>query len=61
MLKEREGILGPEFYVEEVNVKILDQNDSWAAIESAALDSESKIVISSDKEFKKGDVVRWAE
>ena len=61
VLKEREGILGPEFYVEEVNVKILDQNDSWAAIESAALDSESKIVISSDKEFKKGDVVRWAE
>lgn len=61
VLKEREGILGPEFYVEEVNVKILDQNENWAAIESAALDSESKIVISSDKEFKKGDVVRWTE
>ena len=61
VLKEREGILGPEFYVEEVNVKILDQNENWAAIESAALGGESKIVISSDKEFKKGDVVRWTE
>lgn len=61
VLKEREGILGPEFYVEEVNVKILDQNESLAAIESAALDSESKIIISADKEIKKGDVVRWSE
>lgn len=59
VLKEREGILGPEYYVEEVTVKILDQNDDWAAIESAALDSDSKIIISADKELTKGSVVRW--
>lgn len=59
VLKEREGILGAEYYVEEINVKILDQNEDWAAIESAALDSESRIIISADKEFSKGNVVRW--
>ncbi len=61
VLKEREGILGREYYVEEVNVKILDENDRWAAVESPSLDRESKIIVSSDKEFAKGDVVRWVE
>ncbi|MDE6202485.1 MAG: biotin/lipoyl-binding protein, partial [Lachnospiraceae bacterium] len=61
ILKEREGILGMEYYVEEVNVKVLDENDNWAAVESPSLDGESKIIVSSDKEFAKGDVVRWIE
>ena len=61
VLKEREGILGMEYYVEEVNVKVLDENDRWAAVESPSLDSESKIIVSSDKEFTKGDTVRWVE
>lgn len=47
--------------MEEVNVKILDENDRWAAVESPSLDRESKIIVSSDKEFAKGDVVRWVE
>lgn len=59
VLKEREGILGMEYYVEEVTVSVRDQNDDWAAIESPALDGESLIVTSADKEFGKGDVVRW--
>lgn len=59
VLKEREGILGEEYYVEEVNVKVLDQNDNWAAIEEGALDQESRIITSSTKEVSKGDVVRW--
>lgn len=61
VLKTREGILGEEYYVEEVNVKVLDQNEDWVAIESAALDKDSKIITSADKEIKKGDVVRWVE
>lgn len=60
-LKTREGILGEEYYVEEVTVKILDQNESWVAIESGALNEESKIITSADKEIRKGDVVRWIE
>lgn len=61
ILKTREGILGEEYYVEEVNVKILDENDDWAAIESGAIDKDSRIIASADKEFSKGDVVRWVE
>lgn len=58
VMKEREGILGQEYYIDEVSVKILDKNDNWAAIEGA-LDQDSQIVLSSTKEIKKGEAVRW--
>lgn len=61
VLKSREGILGEEYFVEEVTVKVIDQNDTWVAIESSALDKESKIITSADQEIHKGDVVRWIE
>lgn len=58
VVKERDGILGMEYYVEEVNVKVLDENEYWAAIEGA-IDSDSQIVISSTKGVQNGDVVRF--
>lgn len=61
LLGQREGILGQEYYVEERNVRVLDRNDRWVAIEPGVLESESKIITSADKEFGKGDVVRWVE
>ncbi len=61
VVREREGILGSEYYVEEVTVKVLDYNESWMALDAPALDSNSKIVTYADKEFGKGDVVRWVE
>lgn len=61
VVKTREGILGEEYYVEEVTVKVLDQNEDWVAIESSALDKDSKIITSADKEISKGDIVRWVE
>ncbi len=61
VVKEREGILGPEYYVEEVTVRVLDSNESWAALEAPALDSKSKVITYADKELGKGDVVRWVE
>jgi len=61
VLKEREGILGQEYYVDEISVKVADQNDNWAAIEEGGLDQDSRIIISSTKEFEKGDVVRWEQ
>ena len=61
LLKAREGILGREYYVDEVNVKVLDKNDNWAAIEEGAVDRDSKIILSADKELQKGDTVRWEE
>ena len=58
VVKEREGILGMEYYVEEVNVRILDQNENWVAVEGA-LDSESQIIVSATKEIKNGEIVRF--
>lgn len=57
VLKEREGILGTEYYVEEVTVKILDENERFAAVEGG-LTAESKIIASSTKEIHNGDTVR---
>lgn len=59
VMKEREGILGQEYYIDEVSVKVLDKNDNWAALEAGAIDQDSQIVLSSTKEIKKGDAVRW--
>ena len=61
VLSEREGILGQEYYVEERSVKVLDQNENWTAVEPGVLDGESRIITSADKQFGKGDVVRWIE
>lgn len=61
VMKEREGILGQEYYIDEVSVKVLDKNDNWAALEAGAVDQDSKIILSATKEIKKGDVVRWEE
>lgn len=61
VLKEREGILGQEYYIDEAVVKIIDQNENWAAIDDGILSKDSKIISSSTKEIKKGDVVRWEE
>ena len=47
--------------MEEVNVKVLDQNDNWVAIEPGVIDENSKIITSADKEISKGDVVRWTK
>lgn len=58
VVKEREGILGMEYYVEEINVRILDENENWIAVEGA-LDSESQIIASSTIEVHNGDIVRF--
>lgn len=60
VVNEREGILGKEYYVEEINVSVVDKNDKLAAIEGAVT-SDSHIIESSTKEVKKGDVVRLAD
>ncbi|MDE7248687.1 MAG: HlyD family secretion protein [Lachnospiraceae bacterium] len=61
VLKEREGILGQEYYIDEAIVKVIDQNENWAAIDDGLLTKDSKIISSSTKEIAKGDVVRWEE
>ena len=58
VVKEREGILGMEYYVESINVRVLDENENWAAVEGG-LDKDSQIVESSTIEIKNGDIVRF--
>lgn len=58
VLNERQGILGMEYYVEQVNVQVRDENESWTAVDTTALNAESRIIVSSTDEIKKGDVVR---
>lgn len=60
VVKEREGILGMEYYVEQLSVKIADQNDSWVALD-AALDKEDMILNSSTQEVRNGTIVRLSE
>lgn len=60
VVKERDGILGKEYYAEQINVRILDENDYWVAVEGA-LDGNSIIISSSTKEVKNGEVVRLEE
>lgn len=58
VVRERDGILGMEYYVEEVNVKVLDENENWAAIEGA-IDGDSQIIDTSTEAIKRGDIVRF--
>lgn len=60
VVKERDGILGKEYYAEQVNVRVLDENENLVAIEGA-LDSDSLIISSATKEVKNGDVIRLSE
>ena len=56
--EEREGILGTEWKVRKVFVTILDRTDSVAAVESAEIGGDTRIVTTSSKELADGDTVR---
>ena len=47
-----------EYYVEEVNVKVIDKNENWVAVEGA-LDGESQVIVSSTIAVQNGDIVRF--
>ena len=56
--EEREGILGTEWRVRRIRVEVLDRNDFVAAIGSAEITGESRIVSVTDKALHDGAVVR---
>lgn len=56
--EEQEGILGTEWHIRKVSVNVLEKNDSYAAIESAGITLDSKIVEYSSREIAEGSVVR---
>lgn len=61
VVREREGILGMEYYAEQVSVRVADQNDYFVALDNAPLDKEDRIISSSTKEVKNGEIVRLSE
>ncbi len=56
--EEREGILGTEWKVRKIRVEVLDRYDTVAAIASAEITEESRIVSVTDKTLYDGTVVR---
>lgn len=61
VIEEKDTILGKELSANKRWVKVLDKNDKLAALEPGVVDEESKIIVSSDKELKDGDIVRYKE
>ena len=61
VVSERSGILGMELAAEAVYVKVLDQNDSYAAIEEGVIDSETELILSSTEAIEDRDVIRYKE
>ncbi len=58
VVEEQEGFLGTEDRVRKVNVALADSNTSSAAVESGAVHSGSRVVITADRELTEGDAVR---
>lgn len=61
ILNERSGILGKELAAEVVYVKVLDKNDSYAAIEEGVLDSETELITDATEPIEDRSVVRYRE
>ncbi len=61
IVSEKEGILGKELAAEMVYVKVLDKNDSYAAIEEGVIDSGTELIISSTEPLEDRDVIRYKE
>ena len=61
IVSERSGILGKELAAEAVYVKVLDQNDSYAAIEEGVIDSETELITGSTEEIEDRAVIRYKE
>ncbi len=60
-VNEKTGILGKEYYVEKLKVRIVDRNDRYAAIEGTTVGADTQIVVFSSKELKQGESVRLEE
>lgn len=58
VLEEKTGILGTELSVRSLTVRLLDQNEDYAAIADELLSGDTKIVTESDKELSNGIAVK---
>ena len=58
ILEEKEGILGTELSVRSLTVRLLEQNEEYAAVADELMSDDMKIVTDCDKELRNGDVVK---
>lgn len=58
---EREGILGKELYAKKCVVKLLEQNEEYAALVPGTVSMEDMVIIGSDKELTGNEVIRYSE
>lgn len=61
IVSERAGILGKELVAEQVYVKVLDQNDTYAAIEEGVIDRETELITYATEALEDRDVIRYQE
>lgn len=61
IVSAKDGILGKELAAEMVYVKVLDQNDSFAAIEEGVLDEETELIVSSTEPLEDRKVIRYRD
>lgn len=57
----KETVFGEEMYAERKEVRILDKNDSYAAIEPGYLEESQRVIVSSTDYVDWGDVIRPEE
>jgi hypothetical protein len=60
-LNEKSSILGNEYYAEKIKVQISDKNDTYAAIESGVISSDTNVIIYSSNELEQGEIVRVSD
>lgn len=61
VMEERDTVLGKANVARKVEVKVLEKNDTYAALEQNALDTDSRVIVDMDRFVEDGDEVRLAD
>lgn len=61
VVEEREGILGMEECIRVIDVTVLEQNNTLAAVEGSGITQDSRVVIGTSRELTENGVVRVME
>ena len=56
--EEYDSIMGTEQRARKMNVTVLEQNESYAALSEGAIGSETELIVQSDKAVDNGSRVR---
>lgn len=59
--REKDTVLGQEYYAQKIEVTVSDKNSSYAAIEEGGIDAQQEVIISSNKTINNGDRIRKTE